>query len=99
MTVAEYETLAQSELSALEIGKIDLERLVVDTERKTASLKVNIHIELQGGIKDRLEFIFTLYLTNSYDQIHAVVQFADSVKTNDIVAKITDRGRAPGDGG
>jgi hypothetical protein len=65
-----------------------MEKLVIDTEKKTAPFKVNIHVQLKEDVKDILEFVFMLDLAGSCDQVKAVVQFADTAKLNDIVARI-----------
>lgn len=90
ISVADYENIAKNEVPALTVGQIDLEQLTVDTEKKTASIKVNIHVEMKDGPKEMLEFVYFLDFTDSCDQIKAVVQFADTAKINDIVAMIKD---------
>ena len=78
VSVAGYEAIVQGEPPALEVGQINLEKLMIDTEKKAASLKVSIHAEFKGRAKDILEFILFLDFTESCDQVMAVVQFADT---------------------
>ena len=87
ITVADYEAIVQSELPALEFGHIDMGRPIVDIQMKQASFKADIHVELKDGTKDILEFMFLLAMTDSCGQVEAVVQFADTAKINDVVAK------------
>jgi hypothetical protein len=88
MTVAQYEEMVQGELVALDVGTIDLQREIIDTENKTAALRVNIHINLKDGSRDVLDVMFILDMTDDCEQIKAVVEFADTAKIRGVVAKI-----------
>ena len=88
ISVAEYEAVVASELTALVVGRIDMERLVVDTEKKAASLKVDIHIQLKNGAKHVMEFVYMLDFTESCEQVKAINQFADTAKINEVLSQI-----------
>jgi len=88
ITVADYEAIAVNELPALEVKRVDIVKLIIDPEKKTACVKTDLHCLMKSGAKENLEFVFMLDFTDSCDQVKAVIQFADTQKISVIVEQI-----------
>ncbi len=93
ISVAEYEAIAQLDLSALEVGHIEPMFLDVNIYTKSAICKVKIITQLKDGTKYNLEFTFLLSFTDSCDKINFIAHctdIADTAAINGMIGRVNE---------
>ena len=90
ISIPDYEAIARSTLPNFEVGRIDIDEVVIDAGKRTATFRMITYVQLKDGVKDIVKFVFKLDLTESCDQVKAVVQTADTAKSSDMVARMKE---------